>query len=317
MTRRIHVFISLILTLILTVGCGINTPQVAEPTRQTIVEIPSTTPTSTIAPTETVVTPTSTTTATPTSTATATPTLTTTPTQTADPATPTQTAVPSSSAEPNSSSTTEASKTPMLEINSSQKTALAEGATKDYTFTGAKNTPLIITTQVTEGSLYFRYDIFDPSGLSVFSTGTLVGNTAQIPFTPQTDGTYTIRLQGQSGFGTCLIKIDYVSGPPESRNQTIPLVLNQGTTGKLAAGSVDTYSLEGAKNTPLIITTQVTEGSLYFRYDIFDPSGLSVFSTGTLVGNTAQIPFTPQTDGTYTIRLQGQSGFGTYLIVIK
>ena len=205
-----------------------------------------------------------------------------------------------------------------IEPGSQQTGTLAEGQQKEYGFTGAFNTPLLMAVNGND-DLALTAFIIDPKGAEVYrSTSFTTGlENAEFPFTPQIDGEYTVRLEGHDGPGNYTITNAYVDGPPEERNQVTPADFNEAIRGVLAEEAFDVYTFAGNSNDSLSFSVNGSDGLALTAF-IIDPKGAEVYrSTNFTTGlENAEFPFTPQVDGEYKVRLEGHDGPGTYTLFI-
>ena len=151
--------------------------------------------------------------------------------------------------------------------------------------------------------------------ISTFGQPPLVG------FSPSEDRTYVLRVRGELDVVDYRVRAQYLSEPPEERQE--PNVLNYGdtATGAVTSGSFDSYRFAGTANEPVLFT---------FSYDVEDSryrsNYLVVFyrvgqeeplETSFQYSNFAQPPeidFTPQEDGDYLVRVVGTGREGTSLV---
>ena len=194
---------------------------------------------------------------------------------------------------------------------------LRAGTEVSYTFTGHTNTPIFFTAQRTEGELTYRMLFYDPKDFLIAEHGRLYGNTYRIPFTPSVDGTYRLHLKGDARGGTYAVTMAYLSGPPEKRNNLVPLTLESSEKGMLAAGAYDDFTFSGSANTPLLLKFQRASGDLGYYVELFDDKDTSLARRGKYRGGLSSFPFTPPSDGTYRARIWGTDNFGSYTLAMQ
>jgi hypothetical protein len=195
---------------------------------------------------------------------------------------------------------------------------LAKDATQEYSFQGRANVPLLFTVQG-KGDLIYAVEILYPGGISQRREGNYgSSNTAQVAFTPLTDGVYTLRLLGLREFGDYMLSLRLIAAPDRPADRAIAtMAIGESKKGALAINSVDTYSFQGQTNVPLLFTVQ-GKGNLIYAIEFFDPHGISQRREGNYgSSNTARVAFTPQADGVYTLRLLGIREFGDYTLSLS
>lgn len=204
-----------------------------------------------------------------------------------------------------------------LEFGKSQRGELAVSAHHDYRFRGNTNTPLLITCQRSQGSLNYGFQIYDAQNRRIAEHGTFGGSTVEVPFTPPEDGEYRLRIYGSYHFGSYLLTMDFLDGPPETRDQVQPLPVGGSHDGRIGAGAYDEYSVAGRAGQPLVLTLQRQSGNLGYSIRIIDAEGIEVANPGTFGGGIQQIPFTPVVDGTLRVRVTANPQFGSYVISLN
>jgi len=194
---------------------------------------------------------------------------------------------------------------------------VGEGAYDDYTFEGFVNTPVILQTR-TEDRLGYRIFVLNKDEEVLWKKGTVWASDAfeENPFTPTEDGTYTLRIEGKSNFGEYAVKYYTLDKP------ALQIVeIGERYEYSLAEGAYDDYQLEGIANTPLIIKTMGKGGKYNMGYSvqILDAAGEQVQRKGRHWTATKfdEMTFTPTVDGTYIIRVLGESNFGEYVLMVE
>ena len=194
---------------------------------------------------------------------------------------------------------------------------LAAGAYDEYLLTGHHNTPVLFTLQRPAGELVYRLEIYDAQNRRIARHGRFYGDTYQIPFTPQIDGEYRLRIAGDRNFGTYLLNVRLLSGSPPERNQTKSLEIGGSHRGKLAAGAFDDYRFLGHAGQRLVFTSQRSDGELGYWAAISDPAGNELVRHGRFYGDSQRFEFHPQADGTYRIRISADREFGSYVLSLN
>ncbi len=194
---------------------------------------------------------------------------------------------------------------------------LRAGTVVGYTFTGHANTPILFTTQRTDGELSYRMLLYDPKDFLIGDHGRFHGNTYRIPFTPPADGEYQLHLKGDARGGSFAVSMAYLSGPPEKRNQIAPLTLEASEKGMLAVGAFDDFTFPGSANTPLLLKFQRASGELGYSVELFDDRDTSLVKRGKYWDGLRNFPFTPPADGIYRARIQGTDNFGSYTLAMQ
>ncbi|NJN94738.1 MAG: hypothetical protein HC875_11900, partial [Anaerolineales bacterium] len=196
--------------------------------------------------------------------------------------------------------------------------ALAIGSYDDYQFAGFENTPMLFTIEVSEGYLSYQVIILDATANEVtkpteYHPGAVSSHRKiAIPFTPQADGEYTLRLQGTEYTASYRLRMDFISGDKNTRQPVREIEeVAKYYEGTLAIGSFDEYKFAGIANTSVLLTIEVPEGYLSYQVTILDATTNEVtkpaeYHPGAVSSHRKiAIPFTPEADGEYTLRLTG------------
>jgi hypothetical protein len=189
----------------------------------------------------------------------------------------------------------------------------AIGATDSYTFEGSANTPVLITLNRTEGDLGYAYELLGPRGDSLLAKGNYQG-VVEIAFTPQESGVYTLVMRGMYRYGEYTVYLEWIDEIPPG--EPIELSYNTLHTDRLAVGATDMYTFEGSAGTPVNITISRIDGDMRYIYQILDANGNLLQADGTFSGN-AEISFTPERDGIYTLLVEGTNEYGTSTLSIS
>ena len=204
-----------------------------------------------------------------------------------------------------------------LTLERSQKGMLAVGAFDDFVFPGSVNTPLLLKIQRATGELGYSIEIFDEKQTSLVHHGKYWGGLKEIPFTPPADGKYRIQVQGNNNYGSYNLAVQLVAGTAEDRNRVTAVDLDQDYGGYLAAGASDSYRFSGHHNTPVLITLQRTRGELGYSLEIYDSQNRRLSRHGRFWGGVNVVPFTPQLDDEYRLKLVADRNFGGYGLSMK
>ena len=193
--------------------------------------------------------------------------------------------------------------------------SIANGSYNEYVFVGYSNTPVLFTMQSTKGNFWAGVRVNNSNNLSVLKSE-FVRRIDKIPFTPQTDDAYILRITGERNFGDYVIELSYISGPPHERNRPRLISMNGNRLGNIAKDSFDEYTFRGHANEAILFTLQPTEGNFWAGVRIFNSRKIQVLKSE-FVRPIEKIPFTPQSDDEYTIRITGERNFGSYVIVLS
>lgn len=202
-------------------------------------------------------------------------------------------------------------------INIEENISLADGSFKEFKFSGFENVPILISTERNSGSLNYQIQIVDSSDFIQLTKGTFASGKREISFTPTFDDVFTVRVIGTNSSGSLNIEGSVLtSGAVSLRNQVQPINLDEGKEGVLADNSFDEYKFTGTPNTPIVIRTQRSTGSLNYVIKIFDSTGTLILNKGTFASGLREIPFTPTSNNEYIIRIEGTNSFGQYVLSI-
>ena len=202
-------------------------------------------------------------------------------------------------------------------INIEKNISLAKGSSEEVTFSGFKNLPILINTERNSGSLTYSVKITDSSGFVHLNKGSFGSGHIETSFTPTIDDVFTIRFEGTGSSGSLNIEGTVLTtGAVSLRNQVQNINREEGKKRILAKDAFDEYSYNGSANTPIIIRTQRSSGSLTYTVKIFDSTGTLVLNKGSFGSGLIETPFTPTTNSNYIIRIEGTGRFGDYVLSI-
>ena len=200
-------------------------------------------------------------------------------------------------------------------INISTTIPLAEGSFIDGPFHGFLNVPILITTERQTGNLIYRISILDSSGFVRSQSPNISSGIRQTAFTPTFDDTFRIRVEGITGSGSLIVQGSVlISAPISSRNQVQVISKGSSLNGTLAEAAFDDYLFDGTFNVPIIIRTQRTSGSLIYHISVIDATGALLGTTANFSSGIRETPFTPPSNGTFRIRVEGVTSFGDYIL---
>ena len=203
---------------------------------------------------------------------------------------------------------------------------VAENAFDDYTFVGRANVPLTFdftgTGEENQGN--YRVLIFDADDLEepLYSSSVLgtFGRAPLIGFSPTEDGGYVLRIRGENNVVDYRVRAQYLSGPPEERQEPTMLSYDETATGAVTAGSFDSYRFTGSFNEPVLLTFDYDDEDLRYTglyrvkfYRVGQEEPLETSQSYSSIGTPPEIDFTPQEDGDYLIRVVGAGSQGTSL----
>ena len=185
------------------------------------------------------------------------------------------------------------------------------GESDTYRFTSGANETVSITAQQTSAFLDACWELYDPSGISVFGACGQAEKTLALP------GDYTIRVfdNGDNEPGTYNIDLDFVSTTPSSCAE--PIVCGTPLSRELVAiGESHTFRYVAAAGEAVSITAQETGGFMNACWQAYDPAGVSLGASCTQAEKTFAAA------GDYTIRVydDNDSELGTYdlnLVVVS
>src|SRR5262249_43284667 len=152
---------------------------------------------------------------------------------------------------------------------------VAEGSYSEFVFPGFTNTPVLFTMQPTKGNFWADVQIFNSNNLSVLKSE-FVRPVEKIPFTPQANDQYILRITGERNFGEYVIVMSYISGPPNGRNRPSPIGMNENRLGNIAKDSIDEYRFQGHANQPVLFTLQPTTGNFWAGVEVLNSNQIRV-----------------------------------------
>ena len=198
-----------------------------------------------------------------------------------------------------------------LNLPKTYKGKLAKGATLEHQFEAAANSPILFATTGT--SLRYQLQIFKGKK-ELYKTNTYANRSATDVFTPQNDGTYTFRLTGFQGYGDYSLFMEQFTTATKLTSKANVIAPDDTVEGRLAKDATAVYRFEGLANNPVLFTTTGT--SLRYEFQIFKGKK-ELYKTYTYANRSATNSFTPQKNGTYTIRLTGFQGYGDFTLYME
>jgi hypothetical protein len=196
-----------------------------------------------------------------------------------------------------------------IQPGTTQTGTLSNQQTREYTFDGFNNTPVVFTLTAKSG-LQVSMEIFDFRDQRVLHSG--FNYEAKYPFTPKENEKYKVKLTGIYGPGSYTISNEYVAGKDRPNPRVLePSEVGTQLDGVLAQDAFDEFTFTGSFNTPVLFTVVANNG-LQLSLQIYKPNGQPVFSSG--FGYNAQYPFTPLENGEYKAKLTAIYGPGSYTI---
>jgi hypothetical protein len=197
-----------------------------------------------------------------------------------------------------------------------QERVLGAGAYDDYAFSGVANTPILFVLEG-EGYTSSEVQVLDNLG-EVLAKGSAANKNYPVsfPFTPQETGEYTLRIVIE-GVEKYKLTAKYVAGNPSQRTMPLDtLTINTVIEGALATDAYNDYSFTGVATVPLVFRLN-KEGYLRADLQIIDSSGNVIAESYTPDANASiELPFTPQGDGNYTLRVYVTEAVGNYKLMV-
>lgn len=190
----------------------------------------------------------------------------------------------------------------------------SRGDVSEYNFVGQANSPVEFVLIPQSGSMEYTFHILDNFGNRVFRPRNFQSyQDDQFAFTPPKNGRYTIRLVGKRGGGSFGILIKQVTLDANLRGQGNVIGIGDSVSGRIAAGAVAEYKFSGTSKVPLEITLVPQAGSMEYTFHLLDRRGRALIRPRNYQSyQEVHIPFSPPQTGTYTIRLVGKRGHGSY-----
>lgn len=190
----------------------------------------------------------------------------------------------------------------------------SRGDVSEYNFVGQANSPVEFVLIPQSGSMEYTFHILDNLGNRVFRARNFQSyQDDQFAFTPPKNGTYTIQLVGKRGEGSFGILIKQVTLDANLRGQGNVIGIGDSVSGRIAEGAVAEYKFSGMANAPLEITLVPQAGSMEYTFYLLDRRGRNVMRPRNYQSYEGKrILFSPPQTGTYTIRLVGKRGYGSY-----
>ncbi|GHF94879.1 S1C family serine protease [Thalassotalea marina] len=209
-------------------------------------------------------------------------------------------------------------------INEKIEGKLAQGQTIEFKFFGEKNSPIEFIKVPSEESVLFRVEIIDGNGITQFkkngrSSGTsFSGKQESYAFTPKKSGTFTFKVIGRKGNGSFGFRMNLIAHDSELSGEGNVIELGDEFSGRLAKGSIAKYKFYGEKNSPIEFIKVPSDESVSYRVEIIDSNGITQFkkngrSSGTsFSGKQESYAFTPKKSGTFTFKVIGRKGNGSF-----
>ncbi|GAL05351.1 hypothetical protein JCM19237_441 [Photobacterium aphoticum] len=194
---------------------------------------------------------------------------------------------------------------------------LAPKSVAEYRFDAQENSPIEITSKQLDTQIKYYLEIFDADGNRQFADSYYTTNLYRYAFTPQSNGTHTVRLSGIQSHGKYDILIEQYNLDSTLRGNGNIFVPGDSLTGKLAPKSVAEYRFDAQENSPIEITSKQLDTQIKYYLEIFDADGNRQFADSYYTTNLYRYAFTPQSSGTHTVRLSGIQSHGKYDILIE
>jgi hypothetical protein len=194
--------------------------------------------------------------------------------------------------------------------------AIAQGQGSAWTFIGVEGERIDVTVRPLEEELDVTVDVVDGSGTSIlpsgpvddaFGTETVRG--LELPASDQ----FTVLIQG---FAQASGNYELTVAEAGAGSAAQSLAVGESLRGTLEADEQDDYVLRSADGSPVVVVVE-PEGELDVVVEIIGPDGGVIIQEDSSYGRE-QLPFTPDAETNYIVRVRGFAGAaGDYQVTLQ
>ncbi|WP_394172299.1 hypothetical protein [Thalassotalea litorea] len=187
---------------------------------------------------------------------------------------------------------------------------LGPSAIAEYRFAGDANSPIEFIQEKSDERVQYLLEILDDREKVLFDDRLYAYRDAHFVFTPEKSGKYTLRLTGVKDAGSVSLKTTQWALDSELRGEGNVFEPGDEIANRLGPGTIAEYRFAGDANSPIEFIQEKSDERVQYTFEILDESETVLFDERLYAYRGKQFVFTPQTSGTFILRLTGVRDYG-------